>query len=110
VTDVHAPASKAVDGEATRAFGTGPAELAESGSGGTAETRFTSASDSGAPTFFKSAFEPAMIQLCPFGVAVLYPRATRTAAVNCLASSVMPGQSFACKRTLSNSAPPTPTA
>jgi cytochrome c biogenesis protein len=33
VTDVHAPAD--LEGEATRAFGTGPAELAESGSGGT---------------------------------------------------------------------------
>jgi cytochrome c biogenesis protein len=44
VTDVHAATSKAapraesadLEGEATRAFGTGPAELAESGSGGTA--------------------------------------------------------------------------
>jgi cytochrome c biogenesis protein len=43
VTDVHAPASKAapksetadLEAEATRTFGTGPAELAESGSGGT---------------------------------------------------------------------------
>jgi cytochrome c biogenesis protein len=43
VTDVHAPTSKAapkpdsadLDGEATRAFGTGPAELAESGGGET---------------------------------------------------------------------------
>jgi len=43
VTDVHAPTSKVeskteaadLEGEATRAFGTGPAELAESGSGGT---------------------------------------------------------------------------
>ena len=44
MTDVHASTSKAapksesadLDREATRAFGTGPAELAESGSGGTA--------------------------------------------------------------------------
>ena len=52
MTDVHAPTSKAApksesadpDREATRAFGTGPSELAESGSGGTSEPPGTGAS------------------------------------------------------------------
>ncbi len=51
MTDVHSPASKAapkseaadLEREATRAFGTGPAELAESGSGGTSRPSGTGA-------------------------------------------------------------------
>ena len=51
MTDVHAPSSKAaptseaadLEREATRAFGTGPGELAESGSGGTSRPSGTGA-------------------------------------------------------------------